>query len=989
MSAITKLTGDGPMCLRLWVLLLAYLLSGAIPIAAQNVGDYRSLSTPLAFTNRSGWERLTAAGWTPNNTRALDFTKTFYVRHPKVINNAGVSNDVNKIVVEPGTGTDVGKLTVNARLVCAEMIVDGTSTQLIVNTELANFGETSVSNNAVATLASEGRLGKVTVKDDGEVKLADGVTTNTVLGPTLVGNGGTLSVDASGPTFEALTVQSGGQLLVNAAVTLTEALVEAGGLMVQLPNGAITVTHTTGSTLPDLLMKGTFRNQSNTHDITFALGGSMEVGAGATYTHSANGGALPKAVWSPTSTLEIKQVTDASDFANDGQTFGNVVWDTPNYGTSGSGSTTFNLNTSGLMEIAGRLTVRNTGSGRLQLTQLTGSGATTTTVGSYEQTGGQVCVARYGSSRSRVFDVTNDFVMNGGRFELSNTSSSGSGTLRVGGALSLSDATLLVSGGTTSGTIDLKGDLLLNANSDLRREITGGTALVQFSGNTVQRFRRASSATINGVVSVAVLSGATVDLADNTLTGDGDFTLNNGATLEIGHFQGIAAKTPLIGAYTGNIQVTGARTYSTSAGYVYTGSNNQVTGNGLPNNLVAGARLGVRNTGGNVTLSRATQLAGMLDLQQGNLLTTTANLLTLAPAATWQNASNNSYVAGPLARQTNSTAQVYTFPVGASGRLKVAGVKPTAATSNTYRIVAYVAPAPNNTMLEPGSGLFKVSNREYWDVTRTAGTANAIMRLYYTLPLSDISETAAALLDLRIVGLAGGQWANYGQATPPNTTFKYLDASLALPLVNGTSTNTTFGSATARNPLPVQLVEFQGRVLNGKDVQLNWRTAQEKNAAVFEVQTSVDGKEFTVLKTYSAQGTKATPTNYAHLHDNALVGGQHLRYYRLRQVDFDGQFYFSPIVTVTTVAEEAPLALEAWPVPATDWLNVQLNPTSDTGPAVLRVTDALGRTCLTQLLPASSQPQQLRLEVGQLHRGLYFVQVETKQRRVQVRFQKL
>ncbi|WP_400193702.1 hypothetical protein [Hymenobacter sp. B81] len=978
--------GARPYRCGLWLLLLFGLLIGPFFTAqAQNVGDYRSLSSPVGFANTAGWQRRTATGWVANNTRALDFSKTFYVQHSKNIGGAGIPSTIGRIVIEPSNnGLTLGTLTVNSRLQCGAVEVAGSGAQMWVNSELANIGSTLVKDNGLVTLASEGRLGSVTVQDDGEVKLALGVTPFTVLGPTIVDDGGTLSVDADGPTFEALTVKSGGQMLVNAGVTLTEARVESGGLLVQLPAGAITISHTTGSTLPDLMMLGQFRNQSDSHDIQFELGASMKVGAGAVYTHSANGGSLPIAEWDPQSTLEIRQVVDASSFGNDNQIFGNVVWETPDYGTSSSGSSTFYLNSMGTLRIAGRLTVRSTGLGRLQLSPPVGSGLTTTWLGSYEQTGGQVCISRFGSSRNRVVNVAGNFTMSGGRFELSNTSSSGPGTLQVAGALELTNATLLLSGASANGTLDLQGDLLLNTGSTLRREAVGGTAAVRISGTSVQRFRRASSAAIVGAVNVAVISGATLDMADQTLIGSGTFTVNNGGALQIGHFQGISAGT----SATGNIQVTGTRTFNAGATYRYTGTTNQITGNGLPATLGAGGRLEMDNSGSNVTLSQATQLAGVLGLKKGRLLTTNTNLLTMTPTATWQDASDLSYVAGPLARQTNNTAVVYTFPVGSGNRLKVAGVKPTANNLSTFRYLAYVAAAPSLNSLNPVSGLYKVSSREYWDLTRTVGTANATVRLYYTVPFSGITETTAALQDLRIAALVSGQWSSYGQATLPNTTQRYLEAGTAVALATNSVVSTTFGSTSDRNPLPVQLVEFRAKV-QGSDVQLVWRTAQEKDCEKFEVQTSVDGLQFEVLSSYPGQGNSATPTSYGHLHAGAFASGPRVRYYRLRQVDFDGQFYFSAVLPVSaTPASAAKMDVQAWPRPAADWLNVQV-PAVEQGEVRLNVIDAVGRTCLTHTYPATGQPALLRLDVGQLHRGLYFVQVETKQGHVQVRFQKL
>ncbi|RTQ50272.1 T9SS type A sorting domain-containing protein [Hymenobacter gummosus] len=966
----------------IWFLLLT-LLAGSSH--AQAVGDYRSLAGGVAnFANRSSWQRWDGSNWVINTT-ALNYSKTFTVMHSKTIAATGIAATIGRIVVaeDPATG-GAGTLNVNGEVHCTALEVDGNNTQVTIKSDDAEFGSTHITSKGQLTLLSDARLGTVTVDTDARLQLLTGVSSATIVGPSTVSSGGILSVAANGPTLQELTVAAGGQALIGAQVKLVKTVVDAGGVLVQQPSGQIQVVRDASASGVDFVMNGQLRNESNTASMSLTTGAQARMQAGSVYTHSANGGLLPVCTWDAASTLEIKGVIDASGFANDNQTFGNLVWDTPDYGTSGTGSNVFYLNAAGSMRLAGKLTVRNTGLGRLQLTPASGSGSIVTELGEFEQQGGQVCVARFGSTLTRTVKVNGDFVLGSGRFELSNSSSSGEGVLNVDGKLRLDGGTLLLSGGTAAGTLNLKGDLALNTGSDLRREVTGGTATVNFAGTQVQYFSRASGTTITGVVNFAVLSGAALDVGNQVIDGDGDFVLNAGATLLIGHNQGIAAKTPVATASTGNVQVKGGRSFSTAAAYIYNGSATQQTGNGLPANLAAGATLGLDNSSGVVTLSRATSLAGRLLLRRGRLQTTT-NALTLAPAATWAEASDASYVDGPLLRQTSSAAQVYTFPIGSGGRLKVGGLRPGAATAATYRMMAYAATAPTPDALAPGSGLYNVSRREYWEVARTVGTTDATVRLYYTVPHSGVQETLEGRQALRVAALLGGQWQNYGQAALPNTTEKYVDAGQPLTLTTGAPVEVTLGSATPINPLPITLVLFRAKLV-GKDVQVTWRTAQEINCAGYEVQASGDGTNYEILDYYNGQGNSTVAIDYAHLDAGAFRNGQRVRYYRLRQLDVDGKFFYSPVVAVAAPGSPAG-ELVVWPVPATDWLNINLN-TKQQNELTIRVTDALGRLCRVQHYPAAEAPDVVRLPVDQLHRGLYFVQVETKQSRVQVRFQK-
>lgn len=953
---------------------------------AQAVGDYRTMAGGVAnFNNRTSWERWNGSQWVANSG-VLDLTKTFTIRHSKNVPVAGVSGTVARIVLETDdvAGT-VGTLNVNGRLVCTNLQVSGVGTQVTVKDDDLNVTTTTISDKGVVTLMSSGNLGKVNISSNARLELQSGVGTATMVGPVTVGDGGVVRVAANGPTLNALTVADGGQVLIGAQANLVKCQVEAGGTLLQQATGQIQVVRDGSSSGADLLMQGQLRNESNAASVALTGGAVMQVKAGAVYTHAANGGILPIGSWDPASTLEITGVIDASGFANDGQIFGNIIWNTPDYGTSGTGSNVFYLNNSGNMRLTGKLTVRDTGLGRLQLTPNTGSGtAVTTQLGGYEQLGGQVCVARFGSALSRTVEVGGDFVLSGGRFELSNSSSSGPGILKVTGSTQLSNGTLLISGGVASGTLNLLGDLTLNSGADLRREITGGNAAVNFIGTQLQRFGRGSGSTITGPVDFEVFNGASLDVGSAIIDGDGDFTLNAGGTLLTGHAQGLAAKTPVNQAYTGSIQVTGSRSFSAGASYTYNGSTAQITGMGLPTALISIGQLILDNGSGPVTLSRATSLAGTLRLRRGRLLTTT-NLLTLLPTASWAEASDASYVDGPLARQTNNTGTVYTFPTGAGGRLKVGGVRPSSTSNTTFQLVAYTAPAPSLSALATGSNLYAVSRREYWELTRTAGTANATARLYYTVPYSDIQETPAGQQALRIAVLSGGQWQNYGQAALPNTAQRYLDAGQVLTMTTATPATVTFGTLSPVNPLPVTLTEFRGKTV-GSDVQLNWTTAQELNCAGYEVQVSDNGSDYVVLDYYNGRGSTTSSSHYGHLDRNAFRSGTAVRYYRLRQIDTDGKFWYSPVVAVAAPTDKV-ATLELWPVPATDWLNIRLAAKAQ-DPVTVRVLDAGGRLCQTIKYTVAELPDVVRIPVTQLHRGLYFVQVETKQSRGQVRFLK-
>ena len=101
------------------------------------------------------------------------------------------------------------------------------------------------------------------------------------------------------------------------------------------------------------------------------------------------------------------------------------------------------------------------------------------------------------------------------------------------------------------------------------------------------------------------------------------------------------------------------------------------------------------------------------------------------------------------------------------------------------------------------------------------------------------------------------------------------------------------GTQGVQGNLPVELVAFEALV-DGDAVFLQWETASETNNAGFEVQTR-DKERWQVAGFVVGQGTTLDARRYAYRLDG-LAPGMHR--FRLKQIDYDGQFAYSPEVEV-------------------------------------------------------------------------------------------
>ncbi|MFT3886219.1 MAG: hypothetical protein QM724_12565 [Flavobacteriales bacterium] len=174
------------------------------------------------------------------------------------------------------------------------------------------------------------------------------------------------------------------------------------------------------------------------------------------------------------------------------------------------------------------------------------------------------------------------------------------------------------------------------------------------------------------------------------------------------------------------------------------------------------------------------------------------------------------------------------------------------------------------------------------------------------------------------------------------------------------------GSSLDCTTLPVELLSIEATV-NGTSVDVTWATATERNSDRFEVERSADNERFAAIGEVAAAGDTQHRSDYLFT-DLAPVNGAN--YYRLRQVDRDGSYKFSPVaVTVFGRDMERPVL---FPNPASDVLNVGLRVPMD-GAYIWQVLDPTGRVVLEQTASLSRGQRTLQFPVDRLGAGSYYL----------------
>lgn len=93
------------------------------------------------------------------------------------------------------------------------------------------------------------------------------------------------------------------------------------------------------------------------------------------------------------------------------------------------------------------------------------------------------------------------------------------------------------------------------------------------------------------------------------------------------------------------------------------------------------------------------------------------------------------------------------------------------------------------------------------------------------------------------------------------------------------------GSGTA--PLPVELLSFTAKAIAQHEIMVNWITASEIDHSHFELERSINGRDFQKIHHVLGAGISNEIKNYAFL-DNQIPSNTKVVYYRLHQFDHDG-----------------------------------------------------------------------------------------------------
>jgi hypothetical protein len=172
-------------------------------------------------------------------------------------------------------------------------------------------------------------------------------------------------------------------------------------------------------------------------------------------------------------------------------------------------------------------------------------------------------------------------------------------------------------------------------------------------------------------------------------------------------------------------------------------------------------------------------------------------------------------------------------------------------------------------------------------------------------------------------------------------------------------------------PLPIELVSFKAN-RNTEGVMLQWKTETEKNSNYFSVERSYNGASFEEIGRVKAAVNSLHDINYEY--SDAKSPADKIVYYRLKQVDLDGSYKYSPVEIVNTLLSEG---FSLVPNPASNEVAVNFTCNS-TSTEFIHVYGRNGQLLLSREVSCEKGMNSVKLNIESFPQGLYYVMMNSQ-----------
>ena len=175
-------------------------------------------------------------------------------------------------------------------------------------------------------------------------------------------------------------------------------------------------------------------------------------------------------------------------------------------------------------------------------------------------------------------------------------------------------------------------------------------------------------------------------------------------------------------------------------------------------------------------------------------------------------------------------------------------------------------------------------------------------------------------------------------------------------------------------PLPVTMSYFKLNCVE-EDVDLIWQTASEHNSDYFQLETSLDAVNWEMIQTIPAAGFSQELINYIAVDKDAL---RNQKYYRLKQVDFNGDFEIYGPLKADCAVESTNISLHPNPFATEVTLSIASQIPTEVNYTLISPE---GKVIENKQLAVQSGITLFTLDVSNYPSGMYMLQFDVNDKR--------
>ena len=337
---------------------------------------------------------------------------------------------------------------------------------------------------------------------------------------------------------------------------------------------------------------------------------------------------------------------------------------------------------------------------------------------------------------------------------------------------------------------------------------------------------------------------------------------------------------------------------------------------------------------------------------------------------------------GPWTYYNNGTSDSYIFAIQWDPNSIGGGYN---AVAKAAAIASVQVDATPNSPNVPASGTFFMGRQ--WEVDLGGATLDGPVNIKYFYDPAEKSNAAALASNHASANGTtdyGFLWfkmdGNFDFSMETDPAFQpdtYLTET-----TTGTENGITFsqfdgiasfssGSGAARadaGTLPVEFTSFTAKA-DGKVNLLNWTTASEENSSHYEVERSAHGQHFENIGHVNAAGISTEVLDYDFTDEKPLAAA----YYRLKQIDLDGQYDYSKTLNIARSNTGISIG-NVRPNPTKNATTIQFN-NNVAGKVSISLTDVNGKVVFSQPFDSVSGINQKELDLSGFANGVYFLSI--------------